>query len=81
MRQHYISYRLLRQMEQQEDVSIEAVEQKFSVLYLSLRTQSAQKHLHIDIQAPPDKAKTPVPKEQLDNLVNFSRWLFGDEKL
>ncbi|MCC6486912.1 MAG: ParB N-terminal domain-containing protein [Candidatus Hydrogenedentes bacterium] len=80
VRQHYISYRLLLQMEQQEDVSIEAVEEKFSVLYLSLRTQGAQKYLHIDIQAPPNKAKTPVPKEHVQNLVNFSRWLFGDEK-
>jgi hypothetical protein len=80
VRQHYISYRLLLQMEQQEDVSIEAVEEKFSVLYLSLRTQGVQKYLHIDIQAPPSKAKTPVPKAHLDNLVNFSRWLFGDDK-
>jgi len=80
VRQHYISYRLLLQLEKEEDVAIEAVEQKFSVLYLSLRTQGAQKYLHIDIQAPPDKAKTPVPKEHVDNLVNFSRWLFGDEK-
>jgi hypothetical protein len=80
VRQHYISYRLLLQMEQQEDVSIEAVEEKFSVLYLSLRTQGAQKYLHIDILAPPNKAKTPVPKAQLEHLVNFARWLFGDEK-
>ena len=80
VRQHYISYRLLLQMEQQEDVSVEAVEEKFSVLYLSLRTQGVQKYLHIDIQAPPNKAKTPVPKAHVDNLVNFSRWLFGDEK-
>jgi hypothetical protein len=80
VRQHYISYRLLLQMEQQEDVSVEAVEEKFSVLYLSLRTQGVQKYLHIDIQAPPNKAKTPVPKAHLDNLVNFARWLFGDDK-
>jgi hypothetical protein len=80
VRQHYISYRLLLQMEKEEDVAIDAVEEKFSVLYLSLRTQGAQKYLHIDIQAPPDKAKTPVPKEHVENLVNFSRWLFGDDK-
>jgi hypothetical protein len=80
VRQHYIAYRLLLQMEQQEDVSIEAVEQKFSVLYLSLRTQGVQSYLHIDIQAPPDKAKHPVPGAHLKSLVNFSRWLFGDDK-
>ena len=80
VRQHYISYRLLLQMEQQEDVSIKAVEDKFSVLYLSLRTQGARKYLYLDIEAPPAKAKTPVPQGHLKNLVNFSRWLFGDEK-
>ena len=80
VRQNYISYRLLLQMEQHEDVSIEAVEEKFSVLYLSLRTQGAQSYLHIDIQAPPTKAKNPVPKAHLENLANFARWLFGDEK-
>jgi hypothetical protein len=80
VRQHYISYRLLLQMEQNEDVSIEAVEEKFSVLYLSLRTQGAQSYLHIDIQASPSKAKNPVPKAHLKNLTNFAGWLFGDEK-
>jgi hypothetical protein len=38
-----------------------------------------QKYLNIDIQAPPDKAKRPVPKDHLASLVNFSRWLFGDD--
>ncbi len=80
VRQNYISYRLLLQMGQHEDVSIEAVEEKFSVLYLSLRTQGAQSYLHIDIQAPPSKARNPVPKAHLKNLANFARWLFGDEK-
>jgi hypothetical protein len=40
VRQNYISYRLLLQMEGSEDeVDIEKVEDRFSVLYLSLRTQ------------------------------------------
>lgn len=80
VRQHYISFRLLLQMEQQNEVDIEKVEDKFSVLYLSLRTQGVQKYLNIDIQAAPDKAQKPVPKRHLDNLVNFAKWLFGDEE-
>lgn len=80
VRQHYISYRLLLQMEAQEGVAIDKVEDKFSVLYLSLRTQGVQKYLHIDIQAPPGKAVTPVPKAHLDSLVYYAKWLFGDEK-
>jgi ParB-like chromosome segregation protein Spo0J len=80
VRQNYIAYKLLRQMEQQEGIAIEKVEEKFSVLYLSLRTHGAKQYLHIDIEATPDKAATPVPKEHTDNLVKFALWLFGDEK-
>lgn len=80
VRQHYISFRLLLQMEDQEAISLEHVEEKFSVLYLSLRTNGVQKYLHIDIEAPPSAAKRPVPKSRLNNLANFALWLFGDEK-
>jgi hypothetical protein len=77
VRQNYISYRLLIQMEDQEGIEISQVEDKFSVLFLSLRTEGVQKYLQIDIKAEPDNARTPVPKEQLKHLENFSRWLFG----
>lgn len=80
VRANYISYRLLLQMDNQEKIEIDKVENKFSVLYLSLRTQGVQSYLNIDIMADPEAAKTPVPKEHLGNLVNFSRWLFGDKK-
>lgn len=80
VRQNYIAYKLLRQMEQQDRIAISKVEEKFSVLYLSLRTHGAQQYLHIDIQAPPSQAVAPVPAEHTDNLVNFALWLFGNEK-
>ena len=56
VRRHYISYRLLLQMEDEEDIFLEKVEGKFSVLYLSLRTAGAQKYLHIDIKADEKKS-------------------------
>jgi hypothetical protein len=37
-------------------------------------------YLNIDIQADPDQARQPVPKDHLDNLRNFALWLFGDKK-
>ncbi len=80
VRQHYISYRLLLQMEDREDIALEKVERKFSVLYLSLRTEGVQKYLDIDIQAEPAKAKNPVPKNRLKALTYFAQWLFGDDK-
>lgn len=80
IRQHYISYRLLLQMEDREDIVLEKVEKKFSVLYLSLRTEGVQKYLQIDIQADPAKARKPVPPGRLKALTHFAQWLFGDEK-
>lgn len=80
VRQNYIAYKLLRQMEQQDGIAIDKVEEKFSVLYLSLRTHGVRQYLRVDIQATPDQAAMPVPAEHADNLVKFALWLFGNEK-
>jgi hypothetical protein len=80
VRQNYISYQLLLQMEDQESISIEHVEDKFSVLFLSIRTDGVRKYLNIDITAEPNKAQRPVPKSHLKNLANFALWLFGSKK-
>ena len=78
VRQNYISYRILLQMEHQSDeLDVEKVEDRFSVLYLSLRTQGVQKYLEINILADETSAKTPVPKTRLKHLTHFAKWLFG----
>ena len=78
VRRNYISYRLLLQIEDNVDIPEEQFEERFSVMYLSLRTQGVQKYLKIDIQADPKTAKKPVPKSKLHELANFALWLFGD---
>ena len=80
VRQNYLSYRVLLQMEEREDIDIDKVEDRFSVLYLSLRTQGVQKYLQIDIEAEPKRGLRPVPKKKLQELSNFALWLFGDDK-
>jgi hypothetical protein len=81
VRQSYISYRLLLQMEEHaESVDVDKVEERFSVLYLSLRTEGVRKYLHIDIDADTKTARRPVPSNKLRELESFARWLFGDEK-
>jgi hypothetical protein len=80
VRQTYISYRLLLQMENSaEDIDVTKVEDRFSVLYLSLRTEGVRQYLQIDIDADTTTAKKPVPKERLAQLTNFAKWLFGDD--
>jgi hypothetical protein len=81
VRQSYISYRLLLQMEEEaEGVDVEKVEERFSVLYLSLRTKGVQQYLQIEIEADPKTAKKPVPSDRLEQLAKFARWLFGTDK-
>jgi hypothetical protein len=81
VRLNYISYRLLLQMEEHsEKVDVEKVEERFSVLYLSLRSEGTRKYLQIDIEADPKTARMPVKPERLAQLEYFARWLFGDAK-
>ncbi len=79
VRQAYLSYRILLQMEEQEGIYIPAVEEKFSVLTLSLRTDGVRSYLGVDIQADEEAAKRPIPSDKLDHLVKFALWLFGDK--
>jgi ParB-like chromosome segregation protein Spo0J len=80
VRENYISYRVLIQMEEEEDISLSRVEEKFSVLYLSLKTEGAQRYLQIDMRTSPEAAQRPVPEDKLDELAKFALWLFGDDQ-
>lgn len=78
VRQNYISYRMLLQIEETiEDFPRDEVEDRFSVMYLSLRTEGVKKYLHIDIQADPETARRPVPPRRIKQLANFALWMFG----
>ena len=80
VRQNYISYRLLLQAEETKEIPEENFEDRFSVMYLSLRTDGVQRYLQIDMQADPDKVRRVIPKIHRKALTNFALWLFGDEK-
>lgn len=80
VQRNYISYRLLLQIEDDVDIPREQFEERFSVMYLSLRTQGVRKYLQIDIQADPKSAKKPVPASKLKQLSSFALWLFGNEE-
>ena len=81
VRENYISYQLLLQMESAvEEFSPEYAEGRFSVLHLTLKRKGVQTYLHIDITADPETAKKPVPEDHLKNLSNFALWLFGNDE-
>lgn len=80
VRQNYISFRILLQMEEEKKIHIPSVEERFSVLTLSLRTDGVQSYLGVDMSLDPDKAKKPIPQNKIKHLVNFALWLFGNEE-
>src|SRR5665213_550448 len=81
VRQHFVAYRLLLQMEEETDtIDLSRVEDRFSVLYRSVRTPGIQKYLSLDLNAIPQRASRPVPSDLLDRLVKLTHWLFGTSK-
>lgn len=77
---NYIAYCILTQMETVEDVSIEEVEKRFSVLFLSLRSKNVQNFLGVGgkFGIEPQNVNPPISEENIDQLREYSRWLFGD---
>jgi hypothetical protein len=80
VRQNYVAFKLFNQLEELEDIAVEKVRNKFSVLFLSLRSSGTQDYLGIDINADPEKASKPLQAKFQPNAVRFVRWLFGDDK-
>jgi hypothetical protein len=80
VRQNYIAFKLFHQLEDLEDVDVEKVRDKFSVLFLSLRSGGTQSYLGIDIDAEPKAASKPLHAKYYSNAVRYARWLFGDAK-
>lgn len=79
VRRNYIAYSMLLQMEDTEDIAVDRVEDKFSVLFLSLREAGVRSFLNVNIEAEPDEAKTPIDADHIGKLVEYARWLFGDD--
>ena len=80
VRRNYIAYRILKQMDSLDiEVSEQGVENRFSVLFLSLREEGVRSFLSIDIRAEPKEANIPVPPEMIAHLSDFARWLFGTD--
>ena len=82
VQRNYIAYSILIQMEETEGLDIGKVENKFSVLFLSLARSDVHEFLGIKekFEVPPSQVKPPVSADFIQNLKEYSRWLFGDEE-
>ena len=77
---NYIAFCILRQMEEIEDLDTTGVEQRFSVLFLSLRNRSVQRFIGVEAKfgAPPDEVRPPIDDDHIGNLREYALWLFGN---
>ena len=76
----YIAYCIFTQMKEIEDLDAGKVKDRFSVLFLSLRSKQVQRFLGVENQfgIEPAAVPPPVDDDHLDRLREYSIWLFGD---
>ena len=82
VKRNYIAYSILIQMEETEGLDIRKVEDRFSVLFLSLARNSVREFLGVNekFEVPPSRVNPPVSADFIENLKEYARWLFGDEE-
>jgi hypothetical protein len=69
-------------MEVMEGIDVGKIEEKFSVLFLSLARSEVRNFLGLEraFSVEPKDVGRPVDEDHQDNLRDFARWLFGDEE-
>ncbi len=81
VKQHYVAYRLLLQMEEYtDDIDTMKVEDRFSVLYRSVRTSGIQNYLGLNLDLSPKDVLVPVAADKSNELIKLTAWLFGSKK-
>ena len=82
VKRNYIAYSILIQMEETEGLDIKKIEDKFSVLFLSLARNDVCEFLGVNekFDVLPSQVKPPVSAGFIQNLKEYARWLFGDEE-
>lgn len=78
VRKHYVTNRVMRQIEGNvKDYDGETAYNRFVLLYMSIGTEGARQYLNFDIMGEPAEVKYPIPKDRMNELANFARWVFG----
>jgi hypothetical protein len=80
VRQNYVAFKILLQLEATLDKDEWAeVEDKFSVLFLSLRSPGVRDFIGLDLNAAPVGEHDPIPAQKKDDLTRYIGWLFGSK--
>lgn len=80
VRQNYVAFKILLQLEATLDPDEWAeVEDKFSVLFLSLRSSGVREFIGLDLNAAPAGEHDPIPERKKEDLKRYIGWLFGSK--
>src|SRR5439155_1172680 len=77
VRQNYIAFKMLLQMEEIEGFDWSEVEERFSLLFLSIRSEGTRDFLGVQLKGDAPTADKPIPNEKHDDTKAFVGWLFG----
>lgn len=80
VRQNYTAFKMLLQMEEMEDFDWSEVEERFSLLFLSIRSEGTRDFLGVELKGDSPKSEQPIPKEKTQNAESFVTWLFGTKE-
>jgi hypothetical protein len=82
VRRNYLAFQILLQIDALAAVPPEAVEARFSVMYLALRESAVRDFIGVAVPDLPDQLPSPpVPEAKVRDLGYFALWLFGTDKL
>jgi len=80
VRQNYIAFKMLLQMEEMENFDWSEVEERFSLLFLSLRSEGTREFLGVQLKGERPPNTNPIPEEKKDDTQQFVAWLFGSKE-
>lgn len=80
VRQNYTAFKMLMQMEEEENFDWSEVEERFSVLFLSIRSEGTRDFLGVELKGERPSNAQPIPQEKKQNTRDFVRWMFGTKE-
>ena len=80
VRQNYTAFKMLLQMEEIEGFDWSEVEERFSLLFLSIRSEGTRDFLGVELKGEAPVTETPIPATKQSNAKEFVGWLFGTKE-
>jgi hypothetical protein len=80
VRQNYTAFKMLLQMEEAENFDWSEVEERFSLLFLSIRSEGTRDFLGVQLTGDRPSTAQPIPDNKNENTKDFVRWLFGTKE-